>query len=342
MSIILVTGGTGFVGGHMVAGLLKAGHEVRTSVRNLQRKVELLSMLEQAGVTNHAGLTVDAADLESDTGWAQMIKGCEFVHHVASPFPSQQPKDEQQVIRPAVEGTLRILRFSRDAGVRRVIMTSSFAAIGYGHALRPGQVFSESDWTNLEAPLAPYIKSKTLAEQAAWSFIREEGGGMEFTAINPSGIFGPVLGPDYSSSVGLIQQMLDGEMPMVPRISFGVVDVRDVVDIPIRAMTYSVAAGERFIAVSGPPVSMLEVARILRSTLGDAASKVPTKQAPDWLLRTMALFSARARQVLPDLGRLRSASNKKARTVLGWAPRSATDAVLATAHSLLELPPCLG
>ncbi len=337
MSIVLVTGGTGFVGSHMIADLLKAGHEVRTTVRDPTRNATLLNMLRQAGVADDAGLSVYAADLESDRGWAQAIEGCEFVHHIASPFPSHQPKDEQEVIRPAVEGTLRVLRFCRAAEVRRVVMTSSFAAIGYGHAAGVDRVFTEADLTNLGAPLAPYIKSKTLAEQAAWRFVREEGGALEFTSINPSGIFGPVLGPDYSSSVKLIQQMLDGGMPMVPRIFFGVVDVRDVVDIHLRAMRHPAAAGERFIAVSGPPISMLRVAQTLRFALGKDADKVAAKQAPDWLLRGMALFNPKARQVLPDLGKVRLASNQKAREVLGWSPRSFEEAVVATAESLMRL-----
>lgn len=333
----MVTGGTGFVGSRAVAELLKQGHLVRTTVRNLDRRAALLSMIQQAGVSDHRNLDIFAADLESDAGWAEAIHGCEFVHHVASPFPSQRPKNEQEIIRPALEGTLRVLRFSRQAGVRRVIITSSFAAVGYGHAPNKGREYTEADWSDLSVPLPPYIKSKTLAERAAWKFIREEGGGMELTAINPTGIFGPVLGADYSSSIMLIKQMLDGKMPGVPRIYFGVVDVRDVVDIHLRAMTNPKAAGERFIAVSGPPMSMLQVAKAIRAQLGAVAGKVPAKQVPDWLLRITALFSAKARQVVPDLGKIRAASNQKAKTVLGWTPRSGEDAVVASAESLLKL-----
>lgn len=337
MSTVLVTGGTGFVGSRAVAELLKQGHTVRTTVRTLDRRAALLSMVQQAGASSDRNLEVFAADLDGDAGWAQAVDGCEFVHHVASPFPSQRPKDEQEIIRPAVEGTLRVLRFSRQAGVRRVIMTSSFAAVGYGHAPSKSREFTEADWSNLSVPLPPYIKSKTLAEQAAWKFIREEGGGMELSAINPTGIFGPVLGADYSSSIMLIKQMLDGKMPGIPRIYFGVVDVRDVVDIHLRAMTSPKAAGERFIAVSGPPMGMLQVAKAIRAQLGAAAEKVPAKQVPDWLLRITALFSARAKQVVPDLGKIRAASNQKARMVLGWSPRSGEDAVVASAESLLKL-----
>jgi nucleoside-diphosphate-sugar epimerase len=335
MSHVLVTGGTGFVGSHAVAELLRQGRTVRTTVRDLGRRPALLAMLQRAGIRDEGRLQVYAANLESDAGWAEAVDGCEFVHHVASPFPSQQPKDEQEILRPAVEGTLRVLRFSRQAGVRRMVMTSSFAAVGYGHPPREGREFTEADWTNLSAPLPPYIRSKTLAEQAAWKFIREEGNGMELTTINPTGIFGPVLGTDYSTSIMLIRQMLDGKMPGVPRISFGVVDVRDVVDIHLRAMTHPRAAGERFLAVSGAPLSMLQVANAIRSLPG--AEKVPNKQIPDWLLRITALFNPKAKQVVPDLGRIRAASNQKAKTVLNWSPRSAQEAVIASAESLLGL-----
>jgi dihydroflavonol-4-reductase len=179
MSTVLVTGGTGFLGGHLVAELLKQGHKVRTTIRDLKRRSSLVATLEYAGATNQQNLDIYAADLESDDGWVEAIKGCEFVHHVASPFPSEPPKDENEIIRPAVEGTMRVLRFARRAEVRRVVMTSSFVAVGFGHQPSNGHEFTEADWTDMSAPLPPYIKSKTLAEQAAWKFIREEGSGLE-------------------------------------------------------------------------------------------------------------------------------------------------------------------
>ncbi|HTW45986.1 MAG TPA: NAD-dependent epimerase/dehydratase family protein [Acidobacteriaceae bacterium] len=337
MSIVLVTGGTGFVGSHLVAELLKQDCKVRTTVRDLDRRSLLAATLERSGVTNRQNLEIYAADLESDAGWATAIDGCEFVHHVASPFPSDPPRDENVIIRPAVEGTKRVLRFSRMMGVRRVVMTSSFVAVGFGHPPSNGREFTEADWTDISVPLPPYIKGKTLAEQAAWKFIREEGSGMEFTTIIPAGIFGPVLGTDYAASIMLIKLMLDGKMPGLPRIYFGVVDVRDVVDIHLRAMTNPRAAGERFIAVSGAPMSMLQVAQTIRARLGTAAKKVPRKQLPDWLMRIAAFFNPKAKQVLPLLGKCPASSNQKARTVLGWSPRLGEEAVIASAESLLKL-----
>ena len=250
MSTVLVTGGTGFVGSHAVAELLKQGHTVRTTVRDPKRSEDVLATMKVAGEVNTEKLSFFTADLEQDEGWLKAIQGCDFVLHVASPFPGKEPDDENEVIRPAKEGALRVLRYSRIAAVRRVVMTSSFAAIGYGHANRQTP-FTEADWTNVDTPLPAYIQSKAIAERAAWAFIQSEGRGMELSVINPTGIFGPVLGKDYSSSIGMIKQMLDGKMPGCPRIYFGVVDVRDVVDLHLRAMTSPAAAGERFIAVAG-------------------------------------------------------------------------------------------
>ena len=337
MSTVLVTGGTGFLGSHLVAELLKRGFTVRTTVRDASRRSPLLGMLQCAGISSHESLDIRVANLESDEGWADAVDGCEFIHHVASPFPAQQPKDEQDLIRPARDGTLRVLRFSCAFGVRRVVMTSSFAAVGYGRAPRSGGVFTESDWTDLDAPLPAYIKSKTLAEQAAWKFVREEGRTLELSVINPTGIFGPVLGPDYSSSIAIIKQLLTGKMTRAPRIYFGVVDVRDVVEIHLLAMSHPAAAGERFIAVAGAPMSLLQVARILRAQLGLAANKAPNRELPDWLIRLMALLSPDAKRVVPDLGKIRAASNQKAKELLGWSPRSGETAVVASAESLLSL-----
>jgi dihydroflavonol-4-reductase len=294
-------------------------------------------MLQCAGVSSHESLDIRVADLERDEGWADAVDGCEFVHHVASPFPAQQPKDEQDLIRPARDGTLRVLRFSLASGVHRVVMTSSFAAVGSGHEPRSGGVFTESDWTNLHVPLPAYIKSKTLAEQAAWEFVREEGRALELSVINPAGIFGPVLGPDYSSSIALIRRLLDGKMPGAPPHLFWCCRVRDVAELHLLAMTKPAAAGERFIAVAGAPMSLLQVGRALRAQLGLAAGKVPNRELPDWVMRLMALFSPDAKRVVPDLGKIRAASNEKAKGLLGWSPRSGETAVVASAESLLRL-----
>ena len=334
MSTVVVTGGSGFVGSHAVAELLKQGHSVRTTVRNLSRRQDVLDMMKAAGVPDASRLSFYATDLEKDEGWAEAVDDCDYVLHVASPFPGKEPEDAEEIIRPAKEGVLRVLRFARDARVKRVVITSSFAAIGYGHPQRE-MPFTEEDWTNVNAPLPAYIKSKTIAERAAWDFIRSEGKGLELSVINPTGIFGPVLGKDFSSSIGIVKGMLDGKMPGSPRIYFGVVDVRDVVDLHLRAMTSPAAAGERFIAVAGQPLSMLQVALAIRKSLGPKAAKVPTRQLADWLVRVMALFNPSAKRMVGELGKVRAASNEKAKRVLDWSPRSSEEAVVASAESLL-------
>jgi nucleoside-diphosphate-sugar epimerase len=337
MSRVLVTGGSGFVGIHVILQLLEAGHEVRTTVRSLKREGDVRAMLKVAGVDAGEHLAFFVADLEQDAGWADAVAGCDYVLHVASPFPTDVPKDENELIRPARDGALRVLRAARDAGVKRVVLTSSFAAISYGQKPENG-VFTEANWTNVNAPDAqPYPRSKTLAERAAWDFIASEGGGLELSVVNPVGIFGPALGSDLSSSVVLIRMMMNGAMPGAPRIYFGVVDVRDVADLHLRAMTHPAANGERFIAAAGRCVSVFEVATLLRERLGDAGSKAPRRQFPDFLVRLFGLFNPSARAVVPQLGVIRETSSQKARDLLGWAPRSNEEAIIASAESLVRL-----
>ena len=338
MSSVLVTGGTGFVGSHAIIKLLEAGHEVRTTVRSLDRRPGVLAMLSAGGATTAGGLAFHAADLLRDEGWAEAAQGCDYVLHIASPFPGDVPGNEDDLIVPAREGTLRVLRAARDAGVKRVVVTSSFAAVGYGHAPRQAP-FTEEDWTNPSgADVAPYIKSKVLAERAAWEFMSREGGSLQMAAINPVGIFGPALGPDYSSSIGLVKALLDGAMPATPRIYFGAVDVRDVAALHLLAMTRPEAKGQRFIAVApGPVLSLHDAALILRRRLGEAASKVPRRQFPDWLVRLLARFSPQLRSTLPQLGIVRASTGTKAQRLLGWAPRSAEDAIAASGESLVRL-----
>jgi dihydroflavonol-4-reductase len=337
MSTVLVTGGSGFVGVHCIVKLLEAGHAVRTTIRNRKREADILAMLKVAGVDPGDKLHFHVADLEKDAGWADAVRGAEFVLHVASPFPAGVPKDENDLIRPARDGALRVLRASRDAGVSRVVMTSSFAAVSYGSKPKSG-MFTEDDWTDIEAPDAqPYMKSKTIAERAAWDFIANESDGMELSVINPTGIFGPALGADLSTSIVLIRMMLEGKIPGAPRIYFGVVDVRDVADLHLTAMTHPAANGQRFIAVGGPTVSIIEIARLLKARMGTEASKVPSLQLPDWLVRVIGLFNASANAAAPQLGIIRDASSDKARSLLGWSPRSNDEAILASAESLVRL-----
>jgi nucleoside-diphosphate-sugar epimerase len=337
MSTILVTGGSGFIGSHCILQLLSAGHQVRTTVRSLKREADVRAMLKEGGADPGNRLSFFAADLENDTGWPQAVAGCEYVLHVASPFPASVPKHEDELIVPAREGALRVLRASRDAGVKRVVLTSSFAAIGYGQKPQTAP-FNETNWTDPNGDdVLPYVKSKTLAERAAWDFIASEGGTLELSVVNPVGVFGPVLGPDYSTSILIVQRMMDGAVPGCPRISFGVVDVRDVADLHIRAMTQPAAKGERFLAVAGDFMSLLDIAHVLKSRMGASAKKVPTRELPNWLVRLAALRDPAIKQILPELGKRKNATHEKAARLLGWSPRSNEDSIVATAESLLRL-----
>lgn len=334
MSTVLVTGGSGYIGSHCIVQLLAAGHQVRTTVRTLGREAEVRAMLKRGGADAEGRLTFTAARLESDTGWAHAASGCDYVLHVASPLLVSAPDHEDDLIIPAREGALRVLKASRAAGVKRVVLTSSFAAIGYGHSPEHGP-FDETSWTALDnGPIAPYVKSKTLAERAAWHYIAEEGRGLELTTVNPAVVFGPVLGPDFSPSIVLIQRMLDGALPGCPRLNVGVVDVRDVADLHLRAMTHPAAHGERFIAVADDFMSLYDIAQVLRRRMGAVAKRVPTLQLPDWIVRVAALCSPVIRQIVPELGKSKNATSEKARRLLGWAPLSSEETIVATAESL--------
>jgi nucleoside-diphosphate-sugar epimerase len=337
MSNVLVTGGSGFIGSHTIVQLLAAGDEVRTTVRNLAREPEVRELVRAGGGVPDGRLTVVAADLERDAGWPQAVAGIDYVLHIASPFPASIPKHEDELIVPAREGALRVLRAARDAGVKRVVMTSSFAAIGYGHPQQSAP-FDETSWTNLAGPdVSAYVKSKTIAERAAWDFIAAESGALELAVVNPVGVFGPVLGRDYATSILLVQRLMDGAIPGSPRLMFGAVDVRDVADLHLLAMTHPAAAGQRFLACAGDFMRIVEMARVLRDRMGPAGRRVPVREIPDWLVRLFSLMDPAARQVLPELGKTKNATSAKARNVLGWAPRSREDALVATAESLVRL-----
>jgi nucleoside-diphosphate-sugar epimerase len=334
MSTVLVTGGSGFVGSHLILQLLAAGHEVRTTVRSLTREETVRTMLRSGGADPGQRLAFFAADLERDEGWAEAITGCEYVMHVASPIPAAAPKTEDELIVPARDGALRVLKAARDGKVKRVVLTSSCGAIYYGHPPQAAP-FDETSWTNMNGEMSAYVRSKAIAERAAWDFMAAEGGQLELSTVNPAGIFGPVLGADSSSSIELITRLMRG-MPGCPRLYFGVVDVRDVADLHLRAMTHPAAKGQRFIAVSGATMSMLDIAMVLKRRLGDAAKRVPTHQLPNWLVRVVALFDPTVRPMLPLLDNTRHATSEKAERVLGWRPRSREDAIVATAESLLK------
>ena len=337
MSMVLVTGGSGFVGGHVILKLLEAGHTVRTTVRSLTKEQAIRDTLAHAGATGLDRLSFVAADLDKDEGWAEAVAGCDYVQHVASPFPIEQPKDENELIRPAVDGTLRVLRAARDAGVKRVVVTSSFAAIGYGHG-QSDKDYDETDWTDVNGPaVQPYMKSKTLAERAAWDFIEREGNGLELAVVNPVGIFGPALNNDLSTSVELVKRVIEGQLPGVPRLYMGAVDVRDVAGLQVKAMTAPEAKGERFLAVAGKALSFHDMAEALRVGLGDQGKKAKLRELPDWLVRIVAVFNPLAREAVPRLGIRANASNAKARDVLGWTFIPGEEAIVASGKSLIEL-----
>jgi nucleoside-diphosphate-sugar epimerase len=342
---ILVTGGSGYVGTQLIAALLRGGSRdsggsghsgqqpVRAQVRSAERADGLRAAIRRgtaggAGPENTAGgagpehaadgagLEVVTADLMSDDGWKAALAGVDEVYHVASPIPAAQPKDPDELVVPAREGTLRVLRAARDAGVRRVVLTSSFAAIGY--TPKPEAEFTEDDWTDPDMPgLAPYPRSKTIAERTAWDFMNSEGGDTELTVVNPTFILGPPLTSETGSSLYLIKAMFDGTMSVAPRHRFGIVDVRDVADLHIRAMAAPAAAGKRFIGVSDhPAMSYLELAEILRERFGPLAAKAPTEEAPGDEL---------PRQVI---------HNDRAKEELGWRPRPVETTIVDTVENL--------
>ncbi|HSI17800.1 MAG TPA: NAD-dependent epimerase/dehydratase family protein [Sphingomonas sp.] len=328
---ILVTGGSGFIAGYLIRQLAAEGWTINATIRSLAKQDKVRALI---GVPE-AQLRFFAADLTDDAGWAEAVAGCSHVAHVASPFPAAAVKHDDDLVVPAREGALRALRFARDAGVQRFVMTSSMAAIAYGHEGRSR--FTEADWTDVTArDIYPYVKSKTIAERAARDWVAAEGGALEFCTVNPSAVLGPVWGDDFSASIEVVKKMLEGALPGYPRLGFGIVDVRDVADLHVRALNAPDMAGERFVC-SGPFYMMAEVGRVLREHLGPAARKVPTRNLPDFLVRLFALFDPVVRQVTGELGRVRDGDSTHAREVLGWEMRPAEESIVDTARSLIDL-----
>ena len=333
---VLVTGGTGFVGSHCVLQLLQKGYNVKTTLRSLSRKNEVIERLKTAGITSIDNLEFIETDLTNDANWNEAVKGCKFVLHVASPIHSTLPKDENEMIRPAVDGTLRVLKAARDAGVKRVVVTSNFGAIGYSHK-DPNTEITEEEWTDPNEKMTSYNKSKVLAERAAWDFISKEGGNLELSVINPVFILGPSLGPDLPSSFGVLNHLLDGSMKAVPNIPFNIIDVRDVADLHIRAMTNPNAKGQRFIALAGGKMAMPEIALLLKNKMPGIAKAIPTKTLPNWVIYLAALFNKQAKLVAPMLKIIRNTSSAKARKVLGWTPiANNEEAILASEESMIK------
>ncbi len=331
-SKVFVSGGSGYIAGFLIRQLIAEGWTVHTSIRDLAREATVRASL----AVDDSKLKFFAADLTGDAGWAEAMAGCSHVAHVASPLPSNAPKSDDELIVPARDGALRALKAAKAAGVKRFVMTSSMAAIAYGHG-RSKSVFTEADWTDPTSPDAyAYVRSKTIAERAARDWVAAEGGDMEFVTVNPSLVLGPLQSGDFSTSLEAIKKLLEGSMPGLPNFGFGIVDVRDVADMHVRCLTMPDMAGERFIC-SGPFLMMADVAAILREGLGPQGRKVPKRKLPDWLMRLVGRFDPVVRQVLGELGNVRDTDISHARTKLGWSPRPPEESVLDTARDMIRL-----
>lgn len=329
---VLVSGGSGYIAGFLIRQLVAEGWRVRSTMRDLAREGSVRQLL----AVDDARLRFFAADLTADAGWADAMAGCSHVAHVASPIPLRAVKDANELIVPARDGALRALRAAKAAGVRRFVMTSSVAAIAYGRG-RGVHHFTEADWTPNDYPGAqPYVRSKAIAERAARDWVAAEGGGIEYCSVNPSVVFGPVWSRDYSPSVAVLKRLLDGSLRACPDIGFGVVDVRDVADLHVRALNAPNMAGERFLA-SGPFMKLMAIADILRSRLGKEARRVTQRGMPDFLVRLAALFDPMARTVVGELGSVRNMDASHAKAVLGWVARPAEESIVDGARSLIDL-----
>lgn len=328
---VLVTGGTGFVGAQIIFQLLQKGYNVKTTLRSISSKNKVIDTLKSNGITNFDNLAFVEADLSKDDNWEEAMEGCDYVLSVASPVFMTIPKDENEAIRPAVEGIVRILKAARNASVKRVVMTSNFGAVGFSNK-NPDTPTTEADWTDPnEKGLSVYEKSKLLAEHAAWDFIKNEGGNLEFATINPVAIWGPALSAHISGSFEILEHLLDGSMKVIPNIPLNIVDVRDVADLHIRAMTNPNANGQRFIASADGQISMPEIAALLRNKIPEVAKKVSTRTIPNGLLYIAALFNNKqAKEATLFLRMSRNVSNEKAKKILGWKPIANNEEVILT------------
>jgi len=330
---VLVTGGNGYVAGWCIVELLKRGYIARTTIRNLSKEPAVRNSIAAAADTRN--LTFFAADLTRDDGWEAALNGCDYVLHVASPLGMNNSHNPNDLIIPARDGTLRVLRAAVAAGVKRVVMTSAANAASPS-SYAEDSVTDETLWTDPNDPtLIPYRRSKTLAEKAAWEFMKTVEGDTTLTTILPGAVFGPILSRDNLNSVQVIGKLLRGEMPGIPRIGLEVVDVRDIVDVHLRAMTAQAAAGERFLA-TGELMLLSDMAKALRENLGAPANKVPTRAIPDFIVRLMAIFKPEFREITIGLGRKNRHTTRKAETLLGWKPRPAHETIIDCARSLIE------
>ncbi len=330
---VLVTGGTGYLGGWCIVELLRRGYAVRTTVRNVSKTNAVRSAVASAGV-DASGVEIVAADLSKDGGWDAAMAGVDFVLHVASPISPEGVNKADDYVRPAVDGALRALKAAVKAGVKRVVLTSSCASCAPTDT-KSDKLADETIWSDPKRQANDWYRlSKTLAEKAAWEFMRTEGGATQFVTVLPAAIFGPVLNKESRSSVTIIERMLNGAMPGAPNIGVCVVDVRDVAELHVRAMIAPEAAGERFVA-SGKFMWMHEITALLRERLGVRGDKAPTKRVPDIAVRVGALFNAQLKPVAQLLGRRVRYSSAKAERVLGWRMRPETETLVECAESLL-------
>lgn len=329
---ILVTGATGFVAKHCIKLALERGYRVRGTVRRDGAEAAVRTAVGAPA----EGLEFVRADLTADEGWAAAVQGCRFVLHTASPLPLRPPRNPDDLIRPARDGTLRVLRAASLAGVERTVVTSSTAAVISGREHSPDHVFSETDWSDEKGTIGAYPLSKTLAERAVWNFVAGDKSGMTVAVINPSAVLGPALDADLSISALAVSSFLRGRIPIAPPLSLTIVDVRDVAEAHLRAMDRPEAAGERIIATSGP-LWMKEMGEILRRHFPDYSRRIARREIPVGLLRAVGRFVPPLRPYLRDLGIKRRTSNAKARAVLGMDFRSPEEAVVAMGQSLIAL-----
>ncbi|QZD92392.1 NAD-dependent epimerase/dehydratase family protein [Qipengyuania xiapuensis] len=331
---VLVTGGTGYIAGELIRQLLARGWTVHATVRSKAKSEGLLR--NRLGNPPEDTFKVFEAELMDDAGWAEAVAGCTHVAHVASPIAASTPKDENEMIVPAREGTLRALRFAKNAGVKRFVQTSSMAAVAYGRAEKVYTV-DENDWTDVSHPdVYPYVKSKTIAERAARDWVKEHGGDMEFVSVNPSMVLGPVEDPDFSPSVEAVKQVLDGSMPMAPDLGFAIVDTRDVADLHVRCLEEPNLANERFLA-AGRFMKIIEIADVLRERLPvEHTRKVPKKIMPNWMVSVLSLFNPGVRSIKSEVGKTRNVDASHAKQRLGWETRQEEQSIVDCAKSLIE------
>lgn len=336
-SLVLVTGASGFIGTHIVQQLQQAGYIVRGTVRSVDS--ERMKPLKELCPEAKYPLELVQADLTDPESWLSAVEGCHYVIHVASPFPAVSPRNDEDVMKPAVEGTMNVLKACRKAGsVKRVVLTSSMAAVAYGHSSSEQEPLTEADWTDTsKAEVDAYIKSKTIAEQRAWDFVASlpEEETFELSVINPSLVLGPVLCKMSATSVDIPRKLLERKIPMLPRINLGVVDVRDVAHAHLKAMVLPEAAGKRHI-ICKQNMWCVELARIIHSEFRPQGYNIPVKVAPDFLLRIIGLFDRSVRKALPSIGKRRECDNSRMKSVLGVMPRDIRDTIIDMCYSLIE------